>query len=256
MSSRLASTVLISTNWVDVVFSFRRFARRAYSSNLRVLRALRLNACEVGKMISYCALSSNPALAFSSPVSRSGRSLRVLTVTARAISSSGGHGLQPVELPGGATWWLGLASATAADELLYGPGFTICRPNVRTGQQGLVRSLRPIAPTRYAGAATQQQRGGRSALVPLPRQRPGALGLACSGAVSSNTSNLALDIASGAVVIDTEFELVDHQGPGCLSIVPVALETEAEEGHGPEGEVPENHKHPRRTLLVRAGCRR
>ena len=144
----------------------------------------------------------------------------------------------PLELPGGAWWLPGLASAAAADEVVYGQQgrWVINRPSLRVGQQGLVVRSTPPKPQRYAQAAPLS-----APLVPVPPSPPaGGLTLSVRG------------IAAGTVVIDTDFEVlaVPEEPPtsapmgSCVGIVPWGTTAEA------EPPVAGSSKHPRRTLVV------
>lgn len=136
------------------------------------------------------------------------------------VSAARERPTQPVELPGGALWWLGAARSDVV--FIPGGGFVLQRQKI--GGEGLVRvqGPRPV-PQPYARRPQH--------LARQPRAAPGA-GLTLAGA----------SLAAGCVVIDTTFQEVAPAQP-CLGIVPVSSGSAGGEAHT---------DNPRRTRRVSA----
>jgi hypothetical protein len=150
---------------------------------------------------------------------------------------------QPLQIPGdhGAYWWLGL-STTHTPAPVYGDTFVIFRP--RIGGEGLV--VRPPQPP------IQRYQPPTRPCVPQPRLLPGP--------ASVEVSLACLPFIGSAVIIDTEYEVVegpegddaDVQAAGGsfvaprYGIVPVNAAKGAPAASGAT--------HPRRTRAVSFRC--
>ena len=181
----------------------------------------------MASLVSRWSVSRHPALPAPQRHARRGRAV---TCCAQ----------RPIELPGGAFWWLGLAPDW---DVVYGPQWVIQRP--KRGGEGLV--LRPPVP--------KPQR------CPAPGAAPTASGRELVAVKRADAASCQVGFIAGSglaasysVVIDTDFELVEDIPPpsdaGCVGIVHV----------GSAGDEPcsaaSRSRHPRRTHKVRRTAQR
>lgn len=145
-----------------------------------------------------------------------------------------------IELPGGGFWWLG---ARNDETVLYGDTWTIRRP--RIGGEGLV-------PASKAPKAIQQSIHTYSHKIPgsnYPVVRP----------------NLPTGlVASGIVVLDTEFEVLSDSGaperepavPGNISCTGIVHVGSTADGNQDDVSNRRNNvaRHPRRTARIQFTC--
>lgn len=137
------------------------------------------------------------------------------------------EGQQPLELPGGAFWWLGSHQKSSA--VIYGDNFLIQRP--RVGGEGLVPAAKNVAVAPYTPRR------------PLPP------------AVSPRRP-LGLTLASAMVVIDTEFDVLPEDPAVAASACTGIVYLGPAEGQAPlaSDAGPARGSHPRRTRRLRFTC--